>query len=79
MKVYTLIVGEDPPNGWDASCRVEILGISIGSNPSCEARGIGSGPDPSEAAADAIAAAELGLPPYEQQLLRHRRRTHHHD
>lgn len=65
MKVYTLIVQEDPGQPWVAACRLEVTGSTVAGLPLAESRGLGSGPDPAEAAADAMISAECAIEPPE--------------
>jgi hypothetical protein len=57
MKVYTVTVTQERDRHWAGCCRVQLVGAGH-----VFSDGNGSGPDPAEAAHDAMIAAELGLP-----------------
>jgi hypothetical protein len=79
MKVYTIIVQEDPGNPWVAAARVEVTGSTVAGLPLTDARGLGSGPDPAEAAHDAMISAECALEPPLVTAARNAKHVGYHD
>ena len=79
MKVYQLVVCEDPGRGFVAACTVQVMGTTLRSLPLADARGVGSGVDAIEAAGDAITAATLGLPEEGTLVMRQTAREDHYD
>ena len=57
MKVYRVTVTQEREGVWSGQARVEVAGAGH-----LFGDGVGSGPDPAEAAHDAMIAAELNLP-----------------